>query len=124
MQSNLLDYLKLFLLSWKHVDCASSREIHRDHDEHGGNFVNWIQFVGLVHEKCFSKQDSKTLISQNINIKLEFWYEGGEGEMNDLIWYSWVGGIIIGTMIGSNMVLDEFSRAGPRNVVITGRYKK
>lgn len=42
--------------------------------------------------------------------------------MNDLIWYSWVGGIIIGTMIGSNMVLDEVSRAGPRNVVITGRY--
>lgn len=48
--------------------------------------------------------------------------EGGDGQMNDLIWYSWVGGIIIGTMIGSNMVLDEVSRAGPRNVVITGRY--
>lgn len=42
--------------------------------------------------------------------------------MNDLIWYSWLGGIIIGTMIGSNMVLDEVARAGPRNVVITGRY--
>ncbi|KAJ0698600.1 putative chlorophyll(ide) b reductase [Helianthus annuus] len=46
--------------------------------------------------------------------------EGGDGQMNDLVWYSWVGGIIIGTMIGSNMVLDEVSRAGPRNVVITG----
>lgn len=42
--------------------------------------------------------------------------------MNALIWYSWLGGIIIGTMIGSNMVLEEVSRAGPRNVVITGRY--
>ena len=42
--------------------------------------------------------------------------------MNTLIWYSWVGGIIIGTMIGANMVLDEHCRAGPRNVVITGRY--
>ncbi|KAM7509515.1 hypothetical protein LguiA_019968 [Lonicera macranthoides] len=40
--------------------------------------------------------------------------------MNALIWYSWLGGIIIGTMIGSNMVLEEVSRAGPRNVVITG----
>lgn len=42
--------------------------------------------------------------------------------MNELIWYSWLGGIIIGTMIGSNMVLEEVSRAGPRNVVITGGY--
>lgn len=42
--------------------------------------------------------------------------------MNTLIWYSWLGGIIIGTMIGANMVLEEYSRAGPRNVVITGRY--
>ncbi|KVG86628.1 hypothetical protein Ccrd_026137, partial [Cynara cardunculus var. scolymus] len=43
---------------------------------------------------------------------------GGDGQMNDLIWYSWVGGIII----GSNMVLDEVSRVGPRDVVIIGRY--
>lgn len=42
--------------------------------------------------------------------------------MNELIWYSWLGGVIIGTMIGSNLVLDEVARAGPRNVVITGRY--
>ena len=42
--------------------------------------------------------------------------------MTDLIWYSWLGGVIIGTMVGANMVLDEHSRAGPRNVVITGRY--
>ena len=42
--------------------------------------------------------------------------------MNDLVWYSWLGGVIIGTMVGANMVLDEVSRAGPRNVVITGRY--
>lgn len=42
--------------------------------------------------------------------------------MNALVWYSWLGGIIIGTMIGSNMVLEEVSRSGPRNVVITGRY--
>ncbi|WMV37437.1 hypothetical protein MTR67_030822 [Solanum verrucosum] len=40
--------------------------------------------------------------------------------MNELIWYSWLGGIIIGTMIGSNLVLDEVARAGPRNVLITG----
>lgn len=48
--------------------------------------------------------------------------EGGDSQMNTLIWYSWLGGIIIGTMIGANMVLDEHCRAGPRNVVITGRY--
>lgn len=42
------------------------------------------------------------------------------GEMDDLVWYSWFGGVIIGTMLGANMVLDEHCRAGPRNVVITG----
>lgn len=42
--------------------------------------------------------------------------------MDTVIWYSWLGGIIIGTMIGANMVLEEHCRAGPRNVVITGRY--
>lgn len=42
--------------------------------------------------------------------------------MNTLIWYSWLGGVIIGTMIGANSVLEEHCKAGPRNVVITGRY--
>jgi chlorophyll(ide) b reductase len=40
--------------------------------------------------------------------------------MNTLIWYSWLGGVIIGTMIGANSVLEEHCKAGPRNVVITG----
>lgn len=48
-------------------------------------------------------------------------YEGGDSQMNTLIWYSWLGGVIIGTMIGANLVLEEHCRAGPRNVVITGR---
>ncbi|KAF9598569.1 hypothetical protein IFM89_028196, partial [Coptis chinensis] len=33
---------------------------------------------------------------------------------------NWLGGIIIGTMIGSNMVLEEHYKACPRNIVITG----
>ncbi|QHO13477.1 putative chlorophyll(ide) b reductase NYC1 [Arachis hypogaea] len=44
----------------------------------------------------------------------------GDSQLDALIWYSWLGGIIIGTMIGANMVLEEHCRAGPRNVVITG----
>lgn len=50
-----------------------------------------------------------------------FFCEGGDSQMDALIWYSWLGGVIIGTMIGANMVLEEHCRAGPRNVVITGR---
>ncbi|KAK1430861.1 hypothetical protein QVD17_13930 [Tagetes erecta] len=61
-----------------------------------------------------------TMMSTGVILLSGFSFSGGDGQMNDLIWYSWVGGIIIGTMIGSNMVLDEVSRAGPRNVVITG----
>ncbi|KAF5802829.1 putative chlorophyll(ide) b reductase [Helianthus annuus] len=61
-----------------------------------------------------------TMMSTGVVLAVGFNLSGGDGQLNDLIWYSWVGGIIIGTMIGSNMVLDEVSRAGPRNVVITG----
>lgn len=42
--------------------------------------------------------------------------------MNAVVWYSWLGGIIIGTLVGANLVLEEHCKAGPRNVVITGRY--
>ncbi|KAL8254846.1 hypothetical protein R6Q59_033067 [Mikania micrantha] len=61
-----------------------------------------------------------TMMSTGVVLAVGFNLSGGDGQLNDLIWYSWAGGIIIGTMIGSNMVLDEVSRAGPRNVVITG----
>lgn len=55
---------------------------------------------------------------------LIFWKfcEGGDSQMDALIWYSWLGGVIIGTMIGANWVLEDYCREGPRNVVITGRY--
>ncbi|WOG94385.1 hypothetical protein DCAR_0313680 [Daucus carota subsp. sativus] len=61
-----------------------------------------------------------TMMGTGVILLTGFQLSGGDGQMNDLIWYSWLGGIIIGTMIGSNMVLDEVARAGPRNVVITG----
>ncbi|KMT03081.1 hypothetical protein BVRB_8g196400 [Beta vulgaris subsp. vulgaris] len=59
-----------------------------------------------------------TMMSTGVVLLTGFQLSGGE--MHDLIWYSWLGGVIIGTMVGANMVMDEHSRAGPRNVVITG----
>ncbi|KAB5514289.1 hypothetical protein DKX38_028195 [Salix brachista] len=61
-----------------------------------------------------------TMMSTGVVLAVGFQLSGGDSHMNTLIWYSWLGGIIIGTMIGANMVLDEHCRAGPRNVVITG----
>eukprot|EP00262_Sarcandra_glabra_P000240 TRINITY_DN1030_c0_g1_i3.p1 TRINITY_DN1030_c0_g1~~TRINITY_DN1030_c0_g1_i3.p1 ORF type:complete len:485 (-),score=52.33 TRINITY_DN1030_c0_g1_i3:1134-2588(-) len=61
-----------------------------------------------------------TMMSTGVILAIGFQLSGGDSQMNTLIWYSWLGGIIIGTMIGANMVLEEHSRAGPRNVVITG----
>lgn len=61
-----------------------------------------------------------TMLSTGVILLIGFQLSGGDDQMNALVWYSWLGGIIIGTMIGSNMVLDEVSRSGPRNVVITG----
>ncbi|KAL1532701.1 putative chlorophyll(ide) b reductase nyc1, chloroplastic [Salvia divinorum] len=61
-----------------------------------------------------------TMLSTGVILLIGFQLSGGDDQMNALVWYSWLGGIIIGTMIGSNMVLEEVSRTGPRNVVITG----
>ncbi|PSS01884.1 Chlorophyll(ide) b reductase [Actinidia chinensis var. chinensis] len=61
-----------------------------------------------------------TMMSTGVILLIGFKLSGGDSQMNDLVWYSWLGGVIIGTMVGANMVLDEVSRAGPRNVVITG----
>ncbi|XP_057785471.1 probable chlorophyll(ide) b reductase NYC1, chloroplastic [Salvia miltiorrhiza] len=61
-----------------------------------------------------------TMLSTGVILLIGFQLSGGDDQMNALVWYSWLGGIIIGTMIGSNMVLEEVSRSGPRNVVITG----
>ncbi|KAF8013962.1 hypothetical protein BT93_I1736 [Corymbia citriodora subsp. variegata] len=61
-----------------------------------------------------------TMMSTGVILAVGFQMSGGDSQLDTLIWYSWLGGVIIGTMIGSNMVLDEHCRAGPRNVVITG----
>ncbi|XP_062149229.1 probable chlorophyll(ide) b reductase NYC1, chloroplastic isoform X2 [Alnus glutinosa] len=61
-----------------------------------------------------------TMMSTGVILAIGFQMSGGDSQMDTLIWYSWLGGIIIGTMIGANMVLEEHYRAGPRNVVITG----
>ena len=74
--------------------------------------------------QVYPKKKQRCLIKiVNVNMDSVFCenYEGGDSQMNTLIWYSWLGGVIIGTMIGANMVLEEHCRAGPRNVVITGR---
>lgn len=61
-----------------------------------------------------------TMMSTGVVLAVGFQLSGGDSQMNELIWYSWLGGIIIGTMVGANMVLEEHCKAGPRNVVITG----
>ncbi|CAN4124195.1 unnamed protein product [Withania somnifera] len=61
-----------------------------------------------------------TMMSTGVVMFVGFQLSGGDSQMNELIWYSWLGGIIIGTMVGSNLVLGEVARAGPRNIVITG----
>ncbi|KAL3009412.1 hypothetical protein AAZX31_07G081800 [Glycine max] len=60
------------------------------------------------------------MMSTGVILSIGFQMSGGDSQMDALIWYSWLGGVIIGTMIGANMVLEEHCRAGPRNVVITG----
>ncbi|KZV27462.1 hypothetical protein F511_02571 [Dorcoceras hygrometricum] len=78
-----------------------------------------------LEEKLFSLSTHvgrylATMLSTGVILLTGFQLSGGDDQMNALVWYSWLGGIVIGTMIGSNMVLEEVNRCGPRNVVITG----
>lgn len=61
-----------------------------------------------------------TMMSTGVILAIGFQLSGGDSQLSELVWYSWLGGVIIGTMIGANMVLEEHCRAGPRNVVISG----
>ncbi|GKV11762.1 hypothetical protein SLEP1_g22985 [Rubroshorea leprosula] len=61
-----------------------------------------------------------TMMSTGVILVIGLQLSGGDSQMNDLVWYSWLGGIVIGTLVGANLVLDEHCRAGARNVVITG----
>ncbi|KAJ3694563.1 hypothetical protein LUZ60_010043 [Juncus effusus] len=61
-----------------------------------------------------------TMMSTGVILAIGFQLSGGDSQMNTVIWYSWLGGIIIGTMIGANSVLEDHCKAGPRNIIITG----
>ncbi|XP_061993388.1 probable chlorophyll(ide) b reductase NYC1, chloroplastic [Rosa rugosa] len=81
--------------------------------------------VAKVEEVCSSAAVQigryiVTMMSTGVILTIGFQLSGGDSQLNALVWYSWLGGIIIGTMIGSNLVLEEHCRAGPRNVVISG----
>ena len=47
--------------------------------------------------------------------------EGGDSELETVIWLSWLAGIIVGSMVGAEKVMQKRFRSGPRNVIITGR---
>lgn len=44
----------------------------------------------------------------------------GDDVHQELLWFSWLAGIVIGSMIGAGQVLEGHARRGRRNVLITG----
>lgn len=46
----------------------------------------------------------------------------GSEAHQEVLWFSWLAGIVLGSMIGAGQVLEGHARRGRRNVVITGRY--
>lgn len=61
-----------------------------------------------------------TMMATGAILATGFELTGGNSELETLIWYSWLAGIIIGSMIGAEKVMEKRVRSGPRNVVITG----
>ena len=116
------DFYRLF------AGCYSARQICYHYDEQWCCTWGWISAVRFViHLYCTASalclSFHFTLIFPEIPFSQTTFFSplGGDSQMNELIWYSWLGGVIIGTMIGANSVLEEHCKAGPRNVVITGR---
>ncbi|KAF9601444.1 hypothetical protein IFM89_020211, partial [Coptis chinensis] len=52
-----------------------------------------------------------TMMSIGVILATGFQLSGGNNQLDTLIWYSWLGGIIIGTMIGSNMGRTLYGRS-------------
>eukprot|EP01018_Ginkgo_biloba_P001859 Gb_29139 [translate_table: standard] len=61
-----------------------------------------------------------TMMSTGAILTIAFELSGGDSQLNTLIWSSWLAGVVVGTMIGANHVLERHCKSGPRNVVITG----
>ncbi|CAK9222361.1 unnamed protein product [Sphagnum troendelagicum] len=49
-----------------------------------------------------------------------FQLSGGESHQEGVLWFSWLAGVVVGSMIGAGQVLESHARSGHRNVVITG----
>ncbi|KAH7387074.1 hypothetical protein KP509_16G003900 [Ceratopteris richardii] len=75
------------------------------------------------HEFQFASHLGKFLfimMSTGAILATGFLLAGGNERLETLIWYSWLAGIISGSMIGAERVMERRLRLGPRNVVITG----
>lgn len=46
---------------------------------------------------------------------------GGSPHEQGVLWFSWLAGVVVGSMIGAGQVLENHAKAGRRTVVITGR---
>lgn len=86
----------------------------------GQSYTLLVQSTALPLYSSFLLVSYKALVGFQLIMCLPL-YLGGDSQTDALIWYSWLGGVIIGTMLGANSVLEEHCKAGPRNVVITGR---
>eukprot|EP00850_Spirogloea_muscicola_P009997 SM000057S18427 [mRNA] locus=s57:581288:584463:- [translate_table: standard] len=45
---------------------------------------------------------------------------GGGPHQGAVLWFSWLAGLFLGSMIGTGQVMESYGRTGPRNVVVTG----
>ncbi|BBN07917.1 chlorophyll(ide) b reductase [Marchantia polymorpha subsp. ruderalis] len=45
---------------------------------------------------------------------------GGSPHEQGVLWFSWLAGVVVGSMIGAGQVLENHAKAGRRTVVITG----
>jgi hypothetical protein len=122
--------LLCFLIPFTISGCYTARQICYHYDEQWCRTwgrISAIRFVRHLHHIAFALYLSFCFtiripfLECHLLSKTIFPPLGGDSQMNELIWYSWLGGVIIGTMIGANSVLEEHCKAGPRNVVITGR---
>ncbi|KAJ7513557.1 hypothetical protein O6H91_23G004200 [Diphasiastrum complanatum] len=73
----------------------------------------FFQFAGLLGTYICIITGTGAILATGMQLS-------GDIHQESILWFSWLAGVILGSMIGSNQVLESQAKAGPRNVVITG----
>lgn len=105
--------LKEKVIQWLRAD-EEENDVSRDASWATKMESNFFKVSGKFSRYLFA------LTGTGVILAAGFQLADGSPKQQSVMWFSWMAGIVIGSMIGAGQVLESCSKKGPRNVVITG----